>query len=281
MALDMTAIGKTIGPIVKNYTWKDTVLYAIGVGAGFADLEYCYEKNIKVLPSFSMSAIFDFFWHIGKLSNVNLAGVLHGEQELVFHAPIPSEGTLTTEGCITNYYDKGAGKGALIVGESNTRHSNGNLLFTGIVTLFARLDGGFGGQNVPKKEVVFPKTEPDIVVEASTSPDQPLLYRLSGDIFPLHADPEFAKLCGFERPIMHGLCTHGFSCRALIASLMPGHPENMKRLNCRFSKPLYPGVPIKTLIWKINDGTALWRTVNAQSGEIIIDNGLCEYTTIS
>lgn len=274
MALNMNAIGQTIGPLVKDYTWKDTALYALGVGSGFSELEYCYEKNLKVLPSFSMSAIFDFFWHVGKTSEVNLAGVLHGEQELIFHRPIPIEGQLITEGRITNYYDKGANKGALIVAESNTLHSDGSLLFTGIVSLFGRLDGGFGGENAPKKELIFPDKLPDNVVEALPSPDQPLLYRLSGDIFPLHADPEFAKMCGFEKPIMHGLCTHGFACRALIASLVPGQPEKVRRMNCRFSRPLYPGIPIKTLIWNIEPGKSLWRTVNAQSGETVIDNGV-------
>ncbi|OQW99625.1 MAG: hypothetical protein BWK80_62740 [Desulfobacteraceae bacterium IS3] len=272
--LNMNAIGKPIGPIVKDYTWKDTALYALGVGSGFSELEYCYEKNLKVLPSFSMAAIFDFFWHVGKESEVNLAGVLHGEQELIFHRPIPTEGQLITEGRITNYYDKGANKGALIVAESNTRHSDGSLLFTGIVSLFGRLDGGFGGQNAPKKELLFPDKPPDKVVEALPSPDQPLLYRLSGDIFPLHADPEFAKMCGFEKPIMHGLCTHGFSCRALIASLVPGQPEKVRQMNCRFSRPLYPGIPIKTLIWNIEPGKSLWRTVNVQNGETVIDNGV-------
>lgn len=274
MALNKTAIGQTIGPLVKDYTWKDTALYALGVGAGFSELEYCYEKNLKVLPSFSMSAIFDFFWHVGKESGVNLAGVLHGEQELVFHHPIPTEGQLITEGRITNYYDKGANKGALIVAESNTRRSDGTLLFTGIVTLFGRLDGGFGGENAPQKELIFPDKSPDNIIEALPSPDQPLLYRLCGDIFPLHADPEFARMCGFEKPIMHGLCTHGFACRALITSLVPGHPEKVRQMNCRFSRPLYPGVPIKTLIWNIEPGKSLWRTVNAQSGETVIDNGV-------
>ena len=124
MALNMDAIGKKIGPLTKNYDWKDVILYAIGVGAGVDELDYTYEKNLKVIPSFSIAAIFDFLGQVGVASNVNLAGILHGEQELIFHNPIPTAGTLTTEGTITHYYDKGA-KGALVVGESETFHSNG------------------------------------------------------------------------------------------------------------------------------------------------------------
>lgn len=277
MALNMEAVGKIIGPLTKTYTWQDVVLYALGVGAGFSELEYCYEKDIKVIPSFSIAAVFEFLSHVGRESNVNLAGILHGEQELIFHHPIPPEGELTTEGRITHYYDKGKEKGALVVAESDTFHSSGKKLFTSTATIFSRLDGGFGGENAPKKEVVFPDREPDAVVKATPSKDQPLLYRLSGDIFQLHVDPEFAEMAGFEKPIMHGLCTHGFACRALIQSLVPGEPEKVRRFACRFARPLYPGVPIETLIWKTGDGTAVWKTVNAETGEAVITNGEFEY----
>lgn len=280
MALNKEAIGKTIGPISKDYSWKDCVLYALGVGAGFSNLEYCYEKDLKVIPSFSIASIFEFLSHIGVESNVNLAGILHGEQELIFHNPIPTEGTLTTEGRITNYYDKGADKGALVMGESETTHSNGEKLFTSILTIFSRLDGGFGGADAPKKEVLMPAREPDFVAEETPGKDQPLLYRLSGDIFPLHADPEFAKMSGFEKPIMHGLCTHGYACRTLIDNLIPGEPEKARRMVCRFSKTIYPGTPIKILIWKTGEGTAVWQVVNPLNNEIVINMGEFEYGDI-
>ncbi len=280
MALNMNAIGEKIGPFSKDYSWKDSVLYALGVGAGFSSLEYCYEKDLKVIPSFSIAAIFDMLSQFGIKSEVNLAGILHGEQDLIFHNPIPIEGTLTTEGEITDYYDKGKKKGALVVGKSETRHSNGQKLFTSIVTIFSRLDGGFGGENAPKSTVEFPDREPDFVVEESPGADQPLLYRLSGDIFPLHADPEFAKISGFEKPIMHGLCTHGYACRALLDNLIPGEPEKARRMACRFSKTLYPGMPIKILIWKTEEGKALWRVLNAENDELVIDNGIFEYGDI-
>jgi NAD(P)-dependent dehydrogenase (short-subunit alcohol dehydrogenase family)/acyl dehydratase/putative sterol carrier protein len=277
MALNFEALGKKIGPVTKNYTWRDPVLYALGVGAGFSELEYCYERNLKVIPSFSIAAIFEFLSHIGINSNINLAGILHGEQDLIFHNPIPPEGSLITEGKITHYYDKGKEKGALVVGESDTFHSNGKKLFTSIITIYSRFDGGFGGENAPKKDVVFPDREPDFTVTASPSPDQPLIYRLSGDIFDLHVNAEFAKMAGFKMPIMHGLCTHGFACRALMQSLIPGESEKVRRLVCRFTKPLYPGTPIKTLIWKTGEGKAVWRVVNAVTGAVTIDNGIFEY----
>ncbi|MHB8830180.1 MAG: SDR family NAD(P)-dependent oxidoreductase [Syntrophales bacterium] len=280
MALDMDAIGKKLGPHKKDYDWRDVILYAMGVGAGFDELDYTYEKNLKVIPSFSIAAIFNFLSEVGIASNMNLAGLLHGEQDLIFHNPIPVSGTLSTEGQITHYYDKGP-KGALVVAESDTWHSNGKKLFTNIITLFARLDGGFGGEDAPRNVFEFPERAADFTVDAAPSVNQPLLYRLSGDVFPLHADPEFARRVGFEKPIMHGLCTHGFACRALMGALTPGKPELVRRFACRFSTPLYPGDPLKTLIWKMQEGRALWRTINARTGETVIDNGIFEYGEIA
>ncbi len=277
MALDPSAIGKKIGPYTKDYTWKDAVLYALGVGAGFSDLDYCYEKDLKVIPSFAITTIYDLMPELATASNVNLAGILHGEHEIIFHNPVPPEGTLSTAGAVTHYYDKGKDKGALIIAEFETHHSSGTKLFTSIATVFARLDGGFGGQDAPKKQIDFPKTDPDFVVEATPAFDQPLIFRLSGDTFQLHVDSEFAKVAGFERPIMHGLCTHGYACRALIEKLIPGEPQKVRRLDCRFKRPLYPGQPIKTAIWKVDAGRALWRVISAESGEVVIDNGIFEY----
>ncbi len=277
MPLNLKSIGRRIGPITKEYGWKDVVLYALGVGAGFDELDYCYETRLKVLPSFSIAAIFEFLAEAGLAAEVNLAGVLHGEQDLVFHNPIPSEGKLITEGRITNIYDKGKETGALVMAEGETYHSNGQKLFTNVITIFSRLDGGFGGPDSPKEPVEFPDRPPDFEEDARPTADQPLLYRLSGDIFALHVDPNFARTSGFEKPIMHGLCTHGFACRAVIKHLFPGEPERMTRFRNRFSKTLYPGVPIKTQIWKIDEGRAVFRTINADTGAVAIDRGIVEW----
>ncbi|MEW6670035.1 MAG: MaoC/PaaZ C-terminal domain-containing protein, partial [Thermodesulfobacteriota bacterium] len=277
MALNLNAIGKKIGPIRKEYTWKDLVLYALGVGAGFDDLDYCYETRLKVIPSFSIGSVFEFLASAALTAEVNLAGILHGEQDILFYNPIPPEGTLTTEGAVTHFYDKGKERGAVVVAEADTFHSNGQKLFTNIFTLFCRKDGGFGGEDSPKEAVAFPERAPDFEEPALPSPDQPLLYRLSGDIFQLHVDPDFAKANGFERPIMHGLCTHGYACRAVIKHLFPGEPERMTRFRTRFVKPLYPGAAIKTQIWKLEEGKALFRTLHAETGDVVIDRGVVEW----
>jgi len=277
MALNLDTIGKKIGPVEKAYTWKDLVLYAMGVGAGFDDLEYCFEQKLKVIPSFSIASVFEFLAEVGISSNADLSGILHGEQDIVFHNPIPIEGTLITEGAITHIYDKGAEKGALVVAEADTFHSNGQKLFTNYFTLFCRKDGGFGGEPGPTTRVDFPDRPPDFEERAEPSANQPLLYRLSGDIFQLHADPEFARASGFEKPIMHGLCTHGYACRAVIKHLFPGAPERMSRYRVRFSKTLYPGVPIVTQIWKMEEGKAYFRTLNGETGDVVIDGGIVEW----
>ncbi len=277
MALDLSAVEKPLGPFVKNYQWQDVVLYALGVGAGFSELEYCYEKNLKVIPTFAIAAVFDFFFQVAAASGANLAGILHGEQDIRLHRPIPVAGTLTTEGRITRYYDRGAAKGALVTAESQTRHAEKEPLFTSIFTLVSRLDGGFGGEDAPKRTVIFPDRAPDVTADDRPSVDQPLIYRLSGDLFALHVDPGFARAAGFERPIMHGLCTLGFACRALMKHLTPGTPEKVRRIACRFAKPLYPGAPIRTLIWKTGPGGAVWKTIAAAGGEEIITNGIFEY----
>jgi NAD(P)-dependent dehydrogenase (short-subunit alcohol dehydrogenase family)/acyl dehydratase/putative sterol carrier protein len=279
MALDLDSIGKKIGPVTREYDWKDVALYALGVGAGFDDLEYCYENWLKVIPSFSIGAVFEFLAQAGLSSGANLAGILHGEQDIIFHNPIPVKGKFITEGAITGIYDKGAEKGALVVAEADTCHSDGQRLFTNIFTLFCRRDGGFGGPDAPQETVEFPQRPPDIEQDDLPSPHQPLLYRLSGDIFALHVDPDFAKASGFEKPIMHGLCTHGYACRAVVKHLFPGEPERIKRFRNRFSHTIYPGVPIKTQIWRLEEGRAVFRTINAETGEVVIDRGLVEWMT--
>jgi acyl dehydratase len=277
MTLNLDSIGKRIGPLTKEYNWKDVVLYALGVGAGFDELEYCYENRLKVIPSFSSGIVFEFMTSVGLSSGVDPAGTLHGEQDIIFYSPIPPEGTLTTEGSITHMYDKGPEKGALVVAEADTYHSNGQKLFTNIFTLFCRKDGGFGGEPGPDETVEFPDREPDFEENAHPSLDQPLLYRLSGDVFALHVDPDFAKASGFQKPIMHGLCTHGYACRAVIKHLFPREPERISRFHVRLSRPIYPGVPIRTQIWKIEEGKALFRTINVENGEMAIDQGVVEW----
>lgn len=277
MALNLDAVGRKIEPLTRAYDWKDLALYALGVGAGFEELDYCYENRLKVIPTFGAAMTFEAVWQLAALSHLNAAGVVHGEHEMVFHHPIPPQGSLVTEGAIAHCYDKGREKGALVVVEFETRQADGPRLFSTRASLFARLDGGFGGSNAPKQDLRFPERAADDEVRALPTRDQPLLYRLSGDTFPLHADPDFARAAGFERPIMHGLCTMGFACRALVARLCPGAPENLRRIGCRFKRPLYPGTPIRTQIWAAGAGRALWRVVQDSDGSVVIDAGVFEH----
>ncbi|MGD2252591.1 MAG: SDR family NAD(P)-dependent oxidoreductase [Anaerolineales bacterium] len=278
MSLNLSAVGKKIGPVSSTYDWKDIVLYAVGVGAGFDELEYVYEDGLKVIPSFAVPILIDVYAQVAGVANVNLAGILHGEHDLILHSPIPAQGgELSTEGRITHMYDRGPKKGALVIAEATTRFEDGRKLSTNILTLFSRLDGGFEGEEPPKETFEFPDREPDFEESDSPSPDQPLTYRLSGDTFALHVDPEFARASGFEGPIMHGLCTHGYACRAVIKHLFPGEPERLTRFRNRFSRPLYPGTPIKTQIWKLDEGKAIFRTLNATNDEVVLDRGMVEW----
>jgi acyl dehydratase len=276
MALNPDAVGRRIGPFTLAYGWKDVVLYALGVGAGFSEIDYCCEKTLKVIPTFAAAALGDFTSLLAAASGFNPAGVLHGEQEFIFHRPIPPEGSLITEGAITHCYDKGRERGALVAAEFDTRQSDGRMLFTSVVTMFARRDGGFGGPDAPKKPLAFPDRPPDAEVAAVPAVDLPLIYRLSGDTFALHVDAEAARTAGFEKPILHGLCTLGFACRALIGCLTPGSPERVRRIACRFVSPLYAGTAIRTLIWSCGGNRALWRVVRASDGVVVIDRGICE-----
>ncbi len=303
MPVSKDAVGKPIGPIRKTYDWKDVALYGLSVGAGFKDRRYCHEDHLETLPTFAMAAVFDFFWAVARKAGLNPAGILHGEQEMDFHAPIPVAGELITEGRITDIFDKGPDKGALVVARSKTHGADGTPLFTGVTRIFGRKDGGFGGPDAPSSPFAFPDRPADVVVSDRPSEIQPLLYRLTGDLFALHADPDFARRSGFKEPIMHGLCTLGYACRALLRTMADGRADRLRKIRCRFSAPLYPDTPIETRIWKLEPAhdadrsgenlpdpetrekagahtgaaTVAWRVVNAETGETIIDRGMAEF----
>ena len=202
-----------------SYTQDQVILYhlGLGIGAGSAQtdpkqLEYTYEKDLKVLPSF---AVIPAFGAMGGLANIpgmdfNFAMLLHGEQDIQIHKPIPTAQKLKISGSIPEIYDKG--KAALVVIEVDTKEEGGDPLFTNRFSLFLRGEGGFGGDSGPKAGNKAPDRAPDGTVESTILPQQALLYRLSGDKNPLHADPDFAKMGGFDVPILHGLCSFGIVC---------------------------------------------------------------------
>jgi len=236
----------------------DAILYHLGVGAGVpqtdpGELEYTYEKSLKVLPSFSTVADLGGFPNLLNVPGLtfNLALLLHGEQEIELHQPLPPEAKLKSETRIAEIYDKG--KAALLILEVSTVDAEGDPLFTNRMSLFLRGEGGFGGPAGPKAQNTTPDREPDGTVESKTLPQQALLYRLNGDKNPLHCDPDFAKLAGFEIPIIHGLCSYGIACKAVVDSALDGDVTRVARYSARFKGVGFPGETFVTRYWRENE----------------------------
>ncbi len=259
-----------------SYDQDDVILYHLGVGAGVpatdpGELEYTYEKNLKVLPSF---AVIPAFGSMGGLGNVpglqfNFAMLLHGEQEVILHKPLPSAQKLKTSARISEIYDKG--KAALVILEAVAKDEQDEPLFTNRFSLFIRGEGGFGGDSGPKAGNKAPDREPDGKVISKTLPQQALLYRLSGDKNPLNADPEFAKLGGFDTPIIHGLCSYGVACKAIVDDALDGDVTKVARYQVRFAGVVFPGETIVTSMWQ-EDGKILIQAATQQRGSPVVSN---------
>jgi len=200
--------------------------------------------------------------------------LVHGEQSVHLHAPLPVEGAVSSITTITGVYDKGSG--AVVATETvATDRATGKPLFTTTSSAFIRGEGGFGGDRGPSGTVAFPEREPDHSVTYTTRADQALIYRLSGDRNPLHADPKFAALGGFPKPILHGLCSFGFTGRALLHTLCGSDPDRFLSMSARFSKPVFPGEDLTVAMWLDGEGQALFRT-STGSG-VVIDSGQFGY----
>ncbi len=270
MPIDPNAVGSTGGPVERSWTSKDCLLYSLGVGAGTDELAFSTEKNQRVLPTFAVIVGGGGipFAAIGKF---NPAMLVHGEQSIEVFGPIPTEGTVRSTGRIANVWDKRSG--AVVVMESDSVDAvTGEPRFRTRMAAFIRGEGGFGGERGPSG----PRNEPpkraaDLEIRYATRPDQALLYRLSGDRNPLHSDPEFAKLAGFEKPILHGLCSYGFTGRALLHGLCGGDPARFRSMEARFSKPVLPGDTLTVSIWA-DGGEARFQTAT-QGGDVVIDQG--------
>jgi acyl dehydratase len=249
------ALGFETGTSEYSYTKDDVILYHLGVGAGVPatdsnELEYTYEKELKVLPSFGVIPTFGSMGSLGAVPGLefNFAMLLHGEQDIIVHQPIPPEATITNSGKVAEIWDKG--KAALLVMQVDTKDDAGKPLFTNRFSLFLRGEGGFGGESGPKVGNQAPEREPDGVIEQATLDQQALLYRLSGDKNPLHADPEFAKMAGFDRPIIHGLCSYGVVCKAIVDHVLGGDVSQVARYQARFAGVGFPGETYKISYWK-------------------------------
>lgn len=283
MALDYKKLlALDLPPIEHTFGSRDCILYALGVGLGQDPMDerqiaFVYEKNLQVLPTFAVVLGYSPYSFRRPELGITWSHVVHGEHGLALHRPIPTEGTVLGQVRILDVIDKGEGRGALIYSERKiTEKAGGALLATITQTTFCRADGGFGG---PKRETpppnAIPERAPDFVRDLPTRPETALLYRLSGDINPLHAEPSFAKTAGYPRPILHGLATFGISGHALLKEVCGYDPARLRAMSVRFSAPVYPGETIRTEIWR--DGEVVsFRARVVERDVIAINNGRAE-----
>jgi acyl dehydratase len=267
----------------QSYTQRDTILYALGVGAGQTgaaeELRFVYEDGLEALPTMAVVLAYPGFWQKEPEYEIDWKRVLHAGQSVSFHAPLPVAGEVRGELMIDSIIDKGAGKGALLY---STRRVFDTATDAQLATVrqvsFLRGDGGAGGssdtQPAPFK---IPNRAADDRVSVSTRPEQALIYRLSGDYNPLHADPQVAAEAGLPGPILHGLCSYGMVGRVLLNRLCGNHPARMKRLDCRFTSPVFPGEEIEVSIWKLNAGRAGFQARVTGRDLVVLDNGYVEF----
>ena len=274
MPLNPQAVGSKGEAIEVSWNSNDCLLYAVGIGAGTDDLAFTTEntKGVEQLAYPTLPVVIG--WGQGSpLDNIgsfNPALLVHGQQSVTLHRPIPVEGSATIQSEITAMYDKG--KAALVL-SSTYAVMAGEPLYTNTSSMFIRGEGGWGGERGPSgPRNVAPDRPPDHQVTYQTSPRQALMYRLSGDRNPLHSDPSFAAMGGFDRPILHGLCTYGFTGRALLSSLCDGDPTRFNHVEGRFTSPVYPGEALTIAMWETTDGEALFTT--SVGDRVVIDQGL-------
>lgn len=251
------AVGAELSAGPFSWTEDDVILYNLGVGAGVpptdpAELKYVYEADLVAVPAYGTIPPFGTMMSLGSVDglDIDFARVLHGDQTLTVHSPIPTSGTVTQSGRVVDVYDKG--RGALVVIEMvSTLEETGEPLFTNRSGIYVRGEGGFGGDSGPPAGNRAPDREPDHVVESPTLSQQALLYRMaSGDKNPLHADPAFAALAGYDRPILHGLCTYGIVNKAVVESALDGDPTRVGVYTARFTGHVFPGETLVTRIWE-------------------------------
>ena len=281
MPIDLDrAVGASLPDLAYSWSEDDVILYHLGIGAGNpptdeGELRYAYEGDLHVLPTYGTIPPFGVMMSMGMVPGfeITLDQILHGEQEIILHRPIPTSGSVSQEGRVTDIFDKG--KGALVVMEIVSSDSaTGDPLFTNRSSIFLRREGGFGGDSGPGAPYETPDHDPDHVVESPTIPQQALLYRMSsGDKNPLHADPGFAGFAGFERPILHGLCTYGIVAKAAVDAALDG-PEEVASYRARFSGVVFPGETIVTHIWDLGDQLVIAATTKERGEPVISNAGL-------
>ena len=250
------AIGADLGVTKFEWASTDVLLYHLALGAGTEDLSYVLEDRLKVLPTFGVVAPNFRMFEPPAVTfpgiDIDLSKVLHGTQSITVHSPLPATGQAVAQSRITDVWDKG--KAAVIVQEATITTPAGDPLWTTRSSIFARGEGGFGGDRGPSSRQPAPTGDPVLEVEVETLPQQALLYRLCGDRNPLHADPAFAAMAGFDRPILHGLCTYGVVCKALVDNLLAGDVSRVAEFGTRFAGVLFPGESLRIRAWQTETG---------------------------
>ncbi len=277
MPLNPDAVGSESEPATVSWTSKDALLYAVSLGAGTDELQYTTENTNgvaqQVLPTFPV-VIAGGGAPRESMGTFNPAMLVHGSQSVTLHQPLPVDGAATVIGKIAAMYDKV--KAGVVVMETHATDSNGKPLYSTGASVFIRGAGGWGGERGPSgARNIPPDRNPDHSTTYVTSPDQALLYRLNGDRNPLHSDPSFAAMGGFDRPILHGLCTYGFTGRALLHAVCGGESARFNHIEGRFASPVIPGEQLTIDIWDTADGEAVFTT--SASGRLVIDQGLVTF----
>jgi len=277
MSLNLDIIGKKYEWTPFTYNEDNVILYALGIGAGVDDLDFVYEKNLKVFPTFGavtddLSVMFQMYEDVG----INLPTVVHAEDRFTTYRTINTSGTIYRTMVLESVYDKGD-KGALFNYVVEARDDSNQVLCEDRIVIMDRGAGNFGGSRGPKPERFGPPEgkAPDFHVEWVTSPDQAALYRLSGDKNPLHIDPAFAKKGGLDRPILQGMCTYGFAVRAIVNSVCERDPARFKSFSARFLSMVYPGDTLTIEGWEAG-GSKFIIQVRAQDGRVVLGNAVAE-----
>jgi acyl dehydratase len=265
-----------LAPIEHPYAVRDTILYALGLGYGInpldeTELSYVYEENLKTVPSICSVLSHPGFWMKEPVYKINWVKILHAEQAFTIHAPLPATGIVRGEYRIAGCEDRGADKGAMLYVEKILFDAAaGTKLATVHSSVYLRGDGGQGSFGAaPPAALPLPARDPDRVIELPTAPNSALIYRLSGDKNPLHADPKIARQAGFDRPILHGLCTFGLACRALLSAYCGENPARLRSMFTRFSSPVYPGETIRVEFYEA-DGIR-FRALVKERGVVVLD----------
>jgi acyl dehydratase len=281
MPIDYAAVKSWPFPDVEHrYTARDTLLYALGLGCGSDptdpdELQFVFEENLRALPTMAVVLGGSGFWLRNAKTGVDWRKMLHGEQGLTLHRPLPVAGTVIGRTRIKEIVDKGRERGALMFTERRILDKeSGAEIATLTSTTVMRGDGGFGGPNGPTPTPHrLPERAPDAALDIATLPQAALIYRLSGDMNPLHADPKIAAAAGFTRPILHGLCSFGIAGRAVLKLTAGNDPARLAHMQVRFTAPAYPGETIRTEIWR--DGkTVSFRARALERDAVILNNGL-------